>query len=314
MIPVCWFEGIAGLDKYSAQFANEGIQGRSRYACCGLLNDAFDSYGSLFQHYSGWDGMPRPIANFAVVIIHGGHLRHLVEQINEKIAELQGVLLIGIGDEENDFPYHELRHGNMKLWMQSPVPGKSRADRFPIVGYPVDLHEHIHPGTCCAPSYLRPLDWFFAGQVTHVRREECVAQLRQMTGGKLLETKQFYSGMSHDEYFRTLTQAKIIPCPSGPVNADTFRMAEALEAGCIPIVDQHPGWRERPTTGIFNMLFPQGFPFPCVDSWSQLPQIMRRLLDDYENQSRLVREWWASYKASYYSWLGQDLKSLGVML
>ena len=72
MIPVVWFEGIAGLDKYSAQFAAEGLQGRSRYACCGLLNDMFDSYDC--RHYSGWDGMPS-VPEYAVIIIHGGHLR-----------------------------------------------------------------------------------------------------------------------------------------------------------------------------------------------------------------------------------------------
>jgi glycosyltransferase involved in cell wall biosynthesis len=308
MIPVCWYEGIAGLDKYSAQFAAEGIQGRSRYACCGLLNDAFDSYGDTFQHFSGWDGMPRPRPDYAVVIVHGGHLRYQVENINSSIAELQGVLIIGIGDEESDFPYHELRHRNMKLWMQSPIPGRSRADRFPIVGYPVDCRENLVHGQ------ERIYDFSFAGQVTHARREECVRALKTMSGGKLLETKQFYSGMPHDEYFKLLGQSKIVPCPSGPVCSDTFRLAEALEAGCIPIVDEHPGWRDQPTRGIFNMLFPQGHPFPLIGNWADAPQTIQNLLNDYENQSRIVRDWWASYKASYFSWLREDLRVLGVSI
>ena len=228
MIPVVWFEGIAGLDKYSAQFATEGIQGRSRYACCGILNLAFDSYGDLFTHYSGWDGMPQ-VPEYAVVVVHGGHLRYQVDLINEKIQQLQGVLIIGIGDEENDFPYDRLWHRNMKLWMQSPIPGKSRADRFPIVGFPVDCQEHLIHGQ------ERIYDWSFAGQVTHVRREECVNAARNIPNGYLKETKQFYSGLEHAEYFKILGQSKIVLCPSGPVNSDTFRMAEALEAGAIPI-------------------------------------------------------------------------------
>lgn len=304
MIPVVWFEGIAGLDKYSAQFATEGVQGRSRYACCGLLNDAFDSYGDLFKHFSGWDGMPR-VPDYAIVIIHGGHLRYQVDQINEKIQELQGVLLIGIGDEEMDFPYHLLWHRNMKLWMQSPIPGRARADRFPIVGYPCDIHEHLIHGQ------ERTLDWFFAGQDTHVTRHECIAALSRMPNGRLVATQQFYSGLPHDEYFQTLGRTKVIPCPSGPVNSDTFRMAEALEAGCVPIVDERPGWKQNHPRGFFNMIFPQGFPFPLIEDWAQLPQIMSSLLSDYDRKQKEVSVWWAAYKADYYSWLSQDLKALG---
>ena len=312
MTSVVWFEGIAGLDKYSAQFAAEGLQGRSRYACCGLLNDMFDSYDC--RHYSGWDGMPS-VPEYAVIIIHGGHLRKIVDQINEKIQQLQAVVCIGIGDEENDFPYDQLWHRNMKLWVQSPIPGKSRADHFPIVGYPCDIHDHIRieelPNILTCP---RPLDWSFAGQVTHVRREECVAQLRRLPNGRLLETQQFYSGMEHGEYFRTLIESKVIPCPSGPVCSDTFRLAEALEAGCIPIIDERPGWKDNHPRGFWDMVFPQGYPFPLLQNWSELPPVMDRLLADYDNQSRICREWWASYKADYYSWLGKDFKALGINL
>lgn len=303
MIPVVWFEGIAGLDAYSAQFAKDvGLIGRSRYACTGLLNDMFDSYNCV--HYSGWDGMPS-VPEYAVIIIHGGHLRYQVDLINEKIQQLQAVVCIGIGDEENDFPYAQLWHRNMKLWMQSPIPGKSRADRFQIVGYPCDIHEHLHI------EEFRPLEWFFAGQVSHVRREECAAQLRQMQNGKLLETKQFYAGMEHAEYFRILGQAKVIPCPSGPVCSDTFRLAEALEAGAIPVVDFHPGWREKPVDGFWEMLFRE-IPFPILDNWNQFPRVLESLLGDYDNQSIKVQSWWKLYKQNYFSWLGQDLRSLGI--
>ena len=299
MISVCWYEGIAGL------YAHEGVHGRSRYACCGLLNDMFDSYNC--EHFSGFESLPKSTKG-AVIIVHGGHLRDQVDKINQDASSLEWVIFIGIGDEDNDFPYHLLWHRNFKLWMQSPVPGKSRADRFPIVGYPCDTHEHL------VIDPARPLDWFFAGQVTHIRREECAAQLRHLKGGRLLETQQFYSGMEHAEYYRTLGQAKIIPCPSGPVNSDTFRMAEALEAGCIPVVDQKPGWKHNHPRGFFDMIFPQGFPFPLLENWSEFPAVLDNLLANYPAKQKEVADWWASYKADYYSWLGHDLKALGASL
>lgn len=298
MIPVCWYEGIAGL------YAHEGVHGRSRYACCGLLNDMFDTYHC--EHFSGFTAIPTN-AEGAVIVVHGGHLRNQVDEINSVASHLQWVIFIGIGDEDNDFPYHLLWHRNFKLWMQSPVPGKSRADRYPIVGYPCDMHEHLRP------TDDKPLDWFFAGQVTNATRESCVRQLRNMQGGKLLETQQFYSGMPHDEYFQTLAKAKVIPCPSGPVCSDTFRMAEALEAGSIPIVDEHPGWKQ-PVRGFWSMVFPQGMPFPVIDDWAQLPQVMSSVLANYAVYSQATRAWWDEYKRNYFNWLSQDLKSLGVTL
>ena len=298
-IAVCWHEGIFGL------YSHEGVHGRSRYACCGLLNDAFDQYDC--EHFSGFSALPAN-ADGAVIIVHGGHLRHDVDKINQDASRLQWVIFVGIGDEENDFPYPRLSHRNMKLWMQSPIPGKSHADRYPIVGYPCDCRELLIPGL------ERIYDWSFAGQITHARREECVRALKTMSGGRLLETKQFYSGMEHAEYFRMLSQTKIVPCPSGPVCADTFRMAEALEAGAIPIVDEHPGWRDQPTRGIFDMLFPQGYPFPLIGNWAEAPQVIASLLSDYDRKAAEVRAWWAEYKKNYFSWLGQDLKSLGVSI
>lgn len=298
-IPVYWWEGIAGL------YAHEGVHGRSRYACTGLLNDALDAYDC--EHISGHIGLENR-TDYAVVIIHGGHLRHQVEEINQSIANLQAVICIGIGDEENDFSYHELRHRNMKLWMQSPVPNKSRADRYPIVGYPCDIHEHLVSGQ------ERNLDWFFSGQVTNARRHECTAVLRNMSGGLLLETKQFYSGMPHDEYFKTLGRAKVIPCPSGPVCSDTFRLSEALEAGCVPIIDEHPGWKEHPTTGFWNTVFPQGFPFPMVEKWTDLPKVMDNVLQNYSQYAASCRQFWVEYKRNYFLWLGQDLRTLGINL
>ena len=113
-----------------------------------------------------------------------------------------------------------------------------------------------------------------------MRREECVSQLRHLQNGRLLETQQFYSGMEHKEYFVTLGQAKVIPCPSGPVCSDTFRLAEALEAGCIPIIDERPGWKDNHPRGFWNMVFPQGFPFPLLQNWNELPpdgEIVSRL-------------------------------------
>ena len=301
-LPIYWWEGIAGL------YAHEGQFGRSRYACCGLLNSMLDTYDCI--HHSGYDNLKNE--DFAVVIIHGGHLRTQVEEINQSIAHLSAVICIGMGDEENDFPYRALRHRNMKVWVQSPIPGKSWADRFLAVGYPCDCVENTIYGQ------ERIYDFSFAGQVTHVRREDCVRELRKLLlekrNGYLLETKQFYSGLEHAEYFKILGQSKIVPCPSGPVCSDTFRLYEALENQCVPICDFHPGWKDQPTPGIWEMIFPNGYPFPVVKNWNELPQVMEKVLSDYDKVQQTVSLWWIEYKRQYFSWLRTDLRALGVSI
>jgi hypothetical protein len=299
-LAVCWHEGIHGV------YSEEGAHGRSRYACAGLLNDAFDSYGT-FEHYSGFESLPRN-TDGCIMIIHGGHERHDADKINEDASKLQWVLFIIIGDEEADFKEQKLWHRNFIVWRQSPIPGISQSSRYPIVGYPVDCCELLVHGQ------ERIYDWSFAGQVTHARRHECVEAASKLPNGYLVGTQQFYSGLPHDEYFKILGQSKIVLCPSGPVNSDTFRLAEALEAGAIPICDEHPGWRDQPTTGIFDMLFPDGVFFPVVKSWSQLPRTIEFLLANYGLVRDQVNQGWKDYKRNYFSWLGTDLKSLGVSL
>jgi hypothetical protein len=303
MIPVCWYEGIFGL------YAHEGVHGRSRYACCGLLNDMFDSYQC--EHYSGFSALPVGTKG-AVLIIHGGHLRHDVDKINQDAAKLDWVIFIGIGDEESDFPYHLLWHRNMKLWIQTPIPSRHRfANHYILEGYPCDMHDYI----CNVPNASRSLDWFFVGQTNHTCRIQMAEQLRQMPNGKLVETTSFYANtVNHEEYFRTMGQAKVVLCPTGPATPDSFRFAEALEAGCVPIVDTRPSWKPEYPSGFWEMMFPQGMPFPIIYDWKTLPRIMETVLGDYETIQRNCAVWWAEYKRNYFLWLGQDLKALGVSL
>ncbi len=154
----------------------------------------------------------------------------------------------------------------------------------------------------------RIYDWSFCGQVTHERRRQCIEQLRKLPKGKLVETDGFGRGLEHEEYFRILTQSKIVPCPCGPATPDTYRMCEALEAGAVPIIDtvSLPGIH-----GYWEMTLPD-HPLPFVNEWSELPAVMETVLNDYERIQRLCQYWWMGYKLRFRNWLAEDLAALGV--
>jgi hypothetical protein len=155
----------------------------------------------------------------------------------------------------------------------------------------------------------RDLDWFFAGQINHQRRQDCIAALN-VTGGEsvLWPTQGFGQGLPHDEYIQWMNRTKIVPCPSGPATPDSFRMAEALECGAIPIIDAQS--LNPATVGFWNVVLPQ-HPLPLIIDWSTLPKIIEGILADYERIHREIHFWWKRYKLDMRQWLAKDLITLG---
>lgn len=72
---------------------------------------------------------------------------------------------------------------------------------------------------------------------------------------------------------------------------DSFRVYEALECGCIPIVEKFPH-------DYFRNYLPN-HPFIEIDSWEEVPDLIQSYLIDPEvlEKKRLeCYEWWKDYK------------------
>lgn len=233
----------------------------------------------------------------AVVVIPARAQADSVEQINTELNKLRWCIVMLTGDEEHDFPWRELKHPRMLVWIMSPKKGVHDDAAWRIgSGYRAE-----------APAILkevgltnRPLDWFFAGQITHEARENCARQLRGMANGKLIETKGFGQGLDYYDYIESMANAKFVACPSGPVSPDNFRLYEALEAGCIPIADGGDYW---------SYLFGEPVPFPVLTDWAKMPEILPGLLNNYQPLANKVFAWWQLYKRRMADKLYQQVKS-----
>ena len=268
-----------------------------------LLNDALDAANESFIHRSTWVELP-PDATEAIVVIHGDHEYRHIHTIQEELKRLQRALIIVIGDESALFPTAALAGPGRILWHQVPIPGRhDYCKRFLIGGYPPDCPHLICPGN------ERHYDWFFAGQITHARRVACAEQLRQLPNGKLLETAGFWQGFERAEYYALMSTAKIIPCPSGPTTPDSFRVAEALEAGCIPIVDGTCPRFAYPQ-GYWKYVFGYDPPFPIIYDWKTLPRVMDEMLAGWPRNRDIAYAWWQQYKKEMHSWVTEDLNLL----
>lgn len=276
--------------------------GRSTYASCTLLNETFDANSCR-------NTITRPAADGCVVVIHGGNEEranpNVIEQINNEVRDYSWVIFVVIGDEESTFAAESLSHQNSRLWVQNPKPGKTVADRYLICGYPNDCKEMLFNHG----ARERDLDWFFAGQMNHIRRQQCWAALDGLPNGKRYGSTGFGLGLQHSQYYNLMSRAKIVPCPSGPATPDSFRMAEALEAGAIPVID---GRSPRGYDGFWKMVLGE-HPLPMVTKWAEFPEALPGLLENWEANHRAIDYWWRGYKLGMRrDWLRQDLEALGV--
>jgi hypothetical protein len=235
-----------------------------------------------------WDNTILNIFDFTgvnVLVIGGRHSIDDLEQLNALISLYPYMTVFVCGDEEHLFPYWKLE-GIVKVWVQTPLP---------------DLPSKYHalpngptPGTyTIAP---KTLDWAFLGQVTTPIRRACYTALSALNTGYLYGSNGFTQGLEHQDYLDTLAKAKVAPCPGGPFTPDTFRLYEALELDCEPIVDASPYW---------SRLFPD-FPFFQIEDWSTVG----KLLVDVPYIPGLAKEWWTEQKERMKKQFKEDLIEL----
>jgi hypothetical protein len=270
----------------------------------------FDAVGG-FTHHSTFAECPAG-AKGAVIVVHGGNQQGRSAQVLVDADTLKWAVVIVMCDDESAFNTKLLLSPKRKLWQQMPIPGKHDfCDRFLICGYPHDAKMEIAKARALYEGTVqKDLDWFFAGQITHSRRHHCCHFLEAMPRGILVKTEGFYQGLPHDEYFRNMVRCKVVPCPAGPVTPDTIRLAEALEAGCVPIADNKPGNRSDYPSGYWPFVLKQTPPFHILNEWSLLPETMRSELARWDERNRELQIWWQNYKASMYDWLREDIATL----
>lgn len=230
-------------------------------------------------------------------VIPGAYQGHLVNEINEYLAQFKQVMVFITSDEEGKFPVDKLDHPDMIVYREY----QPWRNIFPI-GYTDKTREVLKD--------IGPLpktqDWFFSGQVTHPRREILAKKLRTMTNGVLNETDGFAKGMEPWEYYHNIGRSHAVFCPPGPFSEDSFRLYETLEAGSIPIVLKHPFW---------DQLFPDR-PFPEIENTGPLNRIIEQCKDlHYSNQ---VFAWWIrkkqDLKTKIYGELGVEADNVTVVM
>ena len=135
----------------------------------------------------------------------------------------------------------------------------------------------------------RKYKWAFLGTPHKSSRHDLLFQLSDIEPSFFHKTKKFNEKIIDvSEMSEILTSTKFIPCPNGFFHPETYRLYEALECGCIPIVENAYKYYDR--------LFPNN-PFIKVDRWIEAKPVIRGWGDDQIKQKlEECRTWWSQYK------------------
>ena len=135
----------------------------------------------------------------------------------------------------------------------------------------------------------RKYKWAFLGTPHKSSRHDLLFQLSDIEPSFFHKTKKFNEKIIDvSEMSGILTSTEFIPCPNGFVHPETYRLYEALECGCIPIVENAYKYYDR--------LFPNN-PFIKVDRWIEAKPVIRGWGDDQIKQKlEECRTWWSQYK------------------
>ena len=82
-------------------------------------------------------------------------------------------------------------------------------------------------------------NWAFLGTVHGSSRFDLLYHHQKVKNGFSRATKKFGSkdSLSSVKYYEILKDTKFLPIPHGYYHPETYRLYEALESGCIPVIE-----------------------------------------------------------------------------
>jgi len=251
----------------------------------GLLKEIFDKHNIEQIKVNSL-----PVTDRAFVVIPGpqniGHEKH----ISKELKNISRLVLFITGDEEGVFDIDRIEHPNAEIWIQYPHKKHEKYNKFPI-GVPQHLKNNL-------PNYkTKTYDVFFAGQITHQRREQLAGAIALVNNALYKPTDGFARGDKPIYYYDNLASSRIAACPAGAVVIDSFRLFEAIEMMSLPIADL------RDSSGLeddfYQRVFNEVVPFYKIENWNELPNLTLKLLEGYPNNMHTVVCWWIKYKRDF---------------
>ena len=206
-------------------------------------------------------------------------------------------MIVHLGDEflthDTDLYTHENCKHVFRNYIKPELQMKNLT-YFPL-GYKYDFDKH-------KPNLERKYIWSFCGDVNKHTRKYTLSQLKDIEPNYIHEYSGWNSinSLSTFEYQNILVQTKIIPCLAGNKSVDSFRICEALESGCVPILINKDKY--------FDELFGSNHPIPTVEEVNDMHSKILEINEIWETKRKEVTEWYSSYKTELKDKINKKIK------
>ena len=218
-----------------------------------------------------------------ILIIVDSSIENKIKKYNQLKLICSKIFLFHLGDETGILDFSPVYKNCDYVWRtfcSNKYFSNEQVKCIPI-GY--------KSGISNKSSQNRKYKWAFIGTPHKSSRHDLLYQFSHIKEFYSYKTERFnLKPISVEEMSKILSFTEFLPCPNGFVHPETYRLYEALECGCIPIVENAYKYYER--------LFP-GNPFIKVDKWIEAVAIMNGWGNEQISSKRNeCINWWNNYK------------------
>jgi hypothetical protein len=230
-----------------------------------------------------------PETDRAFVVVPGFEWTGREDVLNENLSRIKRLVLFITADELGVFGVDKISHPNAEIWVQYPYPRHQAYNKLPL-GVPNHKDDVV-------PDYPeKTTDIYFAGQITHQRREQLAKALKRLPDAVYRLTEGFTQGETPKDYYKLLASARFAPAPAGAASIDSFRFYEGLEMLALPIADNISSVGEA--YGFWDILF-KDMPIQQIKDWNKLRLVIPQLLEKYPANMHQAVSWWIKQKRDF---------------
>ena len=236
---------------------------------------------------------PIPLTDRTIYVVSTNTLplsklpRHL-QDLQARTRPAAGVGLVHLSDEwyGQDYDYYSnfdfVLRNHFSKSLQKPG----------ILQFPLGLPRVAPLPQPIVPPSSRRYAWSFCGNRV-ASRFEMLSVFSKLAPAYVLPQGE---RIPRSEFQEVLLQSKFAPCPMGNVMLETWRAYEALEAGCIPLLER------RPTMDYYKNLLGD-HPIPTFSGWRDALRFVRRQLEapaDLDRRQAELLQWWGAAKQAWH--------------
>lgn len=234
------------------------------------------------------------------VVVYSSNAKHISHAFKKYLLSVKNFILCHLSNESLNHKSEYYKYANAVLRSYFD-PLKIAANVFFIpLGFKSGFHNKIQNKINLSD---RNYNWAFAGQLKN-HRKQMLEGMKNIPSDFIYITSRWnaHDQLSVNEIIEIYKHTIFIPCPFGSVNPDSFRIMEALEYGCIPVVVKYKG------IDYYKYIFGD-HPFIIGNTWVDAIQQMNQLLDKknvLQTKTEIVQEWYIKFKEN----LSVDIRSI----